>query len=319
MCNATSIPAARYDVNFRRDDNNTITTHQSNATQWAGILVSFTVPLPECDVLYHITVTAIGTQSQSQAGKASNEVREIQSCTEPPSTDPPGSPPPLDGGAIAGIVIGVILFLIILAIIIYLVMNRDNLDDVWLWQMLTCRCLRKRKNDDIYNPPAPRSKSSGNDVIRNNNTSSSGPVRSIDDLYSKPDLTAKKKKKVDEDDGDGGFGERKRRVNNAVPMNNFADSASTASTPQPYYSRPDASINQVGLPPFSGEPNYGQPQDYGVAYDNNPNQYDMAQYNQQYDQYGYSSQADGYDNAGYSTDRYDRVPAPRKTKSNTQV
>nr|XP_027229595.1 calcium-activated chloride channel regulator 4-like [Penaeus vannamei] len=314
--------AARYDVNFKRDDNNTITTYSSNETQEAGMLVTITAQLPDCDVLFHITVSA--TDSQSVQGKESNEVREMVSCsaTETPPIDPPNPPTPLGTGAIVGIVIGVILFLVILAIGIYLFMNRDNLDDLWLWQMLTCRCLRKPKNDNLYNPPAPRSTRSGNDVIRNNKSSSSGPVRNLDDLYAKPDLTAKRNKKTDEDDGDGGFREHKSRVNNAVAMNNLGDSASTASTSQPYMGQSNASINQVGIPPYSGEPYNGSPQNYG----RNQNHYSGSQYDQQYDQYdgqyydeyGYSPQNDGHDNAGYTTN-YDRVPAPRKIKSNTQV
>lgn len=157
MCNVTSIPAARYDVNFKRDDNNTITTYSSNETQEAGMLVTIITQLPDCDVLFHITVSA--TDSQSVQGKESNEVREMVSCsaTETPPIDPPNPPTPLGTGAIVGIVIGVILFLVILAIGIYLFMNRDNLDDLWLWQMLTCRCLRKPKNEKLSQPPPPRS------------------------------------------------------------------------------------------------------------------------------------------------------------------
>lgn len=318
MCNAASIPAARYDVDFKRDDNNTITTYSSNATQEAGTFVTITSQLPDCDVLFFITVSATGTQSGQ--GKESNEVRAIVSCsaTEPPPTDPPSPSTPLGAGAIVGIVLGVILFLVILAVVIYLVINRENLDDLWLWQMMTCRCLRKPKNENIYNPPAPRSTRSGNDVIRNNKPSSSVPVRNLDDLYSKPDSTAKRNKKVDEDDGDGGFGERRRRANNTMAMNNLGDSASTASTPQPYMRQSTASINQVGLPPYSGEPNYGHAQGYG----GNVNQYGDSQWDQQYyGQYGHNPQNNGYSNAGYSADYYDSVrpPVPRKTKSNTQV
>ncbi|XP_063599947.1 uncharacterized protein LOC134776174 isoform X2 [Penaeus indicus] len=310
--------AARYDVNFKRGDNNNITTYSSNETQEAGSPVTINSQLPDCDVLFYITVSATGTQSGQ--GKESNEVRAIVSCsaTEPPPTDPSNTSP-LGAGAIVGIVIGVILFLVILAVVIYLVINRDNLDDLWLWQMITCRCLRKPKNENLYNPPAPRSTRSGNDVIRNNKSSSSGPVRNLDDLYTKPDLTAKRKKKADEDDGDGGFGERRMRTNNTMAMNNLGDSASTASTPQPYMRQSNASINQVGLPPYSGEPNYGQVQNHGGS----RNQYGDSQWDQQYyDQYGYGSQNDGYSNAGYSTDYYDNVRAPvppRNTKSNTQV
>ncbi|MDK2413403.1 hypothetical protein QHH03_30400, partial [Aphanizomenon sp. 202] len=86
--------AARYDVNFKRDDNNTITTYSSNETQEAGMLVTITAQLPDCDVLFHISVSA--TDSQSERGKESNEVRELVSCsaTETPPIDPPNPPTP---------------------------------------------------------------------------------------------------------------------------------------------------------------------------------------------------------------------------------
>ncbi|KAK8732521.1 hypothetical protein OTU49_006798 [Cherax quadricarinatus] len=261
----------------------------------AGSLVQYSLDLLDCDTVFSFTVTTQNTQGKKS--KVSNEVHELVSCTS--------STPSLSAGAIAGIVIGSLFGVLILIIIVFLCLNRDHLDDLRLWQVLTCKYIRRKKDDNsVYNSAPPNS--TRNDIIRSNMLSISGPVRSISDLYSKPNLNSKRisrQKKQDEDDG--GFGERRRQYENSQ-MNALNDSSSQRSSPYPYNSQKTLSINEVGLPPD---------QDYKKQ---NINQ--KAHLN--YHNASLNGDNDGsYDNSAY--DGYngmnDYANKPKNIRNNTQV
>lgn len=255
----------------------------------AGSLVNIIITLPDCDIMYIFTVTTIGTLGS--LSKVSNEVREFVSCTTTESST-------LSAGAIAGIVIGSLLGVIIIIIIVYLCLNSDHLDDLWLWQMLTCKCIRGEK-DEVYNSPPPQS-ARRNDVIRRN-TGTSGPIFNISDLYAKPNLEAKKnaRRKKQEEEDDGGFSEHDhRRQNENLQMNARNDSSqrSSLSSCDAYKTMP---INQVGLPPAADPPNYGPPLNSAKIH------------GESHDNYGY--EGSGSDDYG------SRHPQPWNPRINTQV
>lgn len=88
-----------------------------------------------------MTVEAI---SGGVRGGTSNSVRLIVSCDD---TQPEESHKNLSGGAIAGITIGCILGVLLTVLIIYLCLNRDHLDELWVWYILTCGCIREKEED----------------------------------------------------------------------------------------------------------------------------------------------------------------------------
>lgn len=182
--------------------------------------------LPDCNKVYTITVEAISGEVR---GGTSNSVRGIVSCEYK-------DPNKLSAGAIAGITIGCILGVLLIVLIIYLCLNRDHLDELWVWYILTCGCIRE-KEEDLYRQPTQARR---NDVIRSN-TSSSKPARNLSDLYALPKLTGKSKQNKTEDKDDGGFGERSRRQENTqrrAPEDVESVASSNSTLP----------INQVGLP-----------------------------------------------------------------------
>lgn len=256
------------------------------------------IQLPTCDDLYTFTVVAV--DASSVRGKASNPVRESVSCSYQPDDK-------LTSGQIAGIVIGSILGLIIILIIVYLCCNRENLDDLWLWRMLTCRCCFKDEKDDdrLYNPP-PRSPNKQSDVIRNNTNTTTNttvtPIRNISDLYSRPNVEAKKRtqqlkneqqqQQVNDSDDDGGFRDQQERRRNNVGAavmtsvsgqsvtyirnqhdlhqhtKNNGDDQSSKSSVTSQSTTATIPINQVGLPPASSyqRDNYGYDGPYQDSY-----------------------------------------------------
>lgn len=203
--------------------------------------------LPGCDKVYTMTIVAI---SGGVRGGTSNSVREIVSC----SYQPPGDNS-LKAGAIAGITIGCILGVLLIVLIIYLCLNRDHLDELWVWYILTCGCLRK-KEEDLYKQPTQARRT---DVIRTN-TSSSQPVRDLTDLYALPKMGTKSQQKKTEDEDDGGFGERRRRQE--IPQRRVEDVESVAS------SHNTLPINKVGLP--VGGDNHGYDDEPYSTYGNVP-------------------------------------------------
>ena len=192
----------------------------------AGSVVQDQVTLPDCNKLYTLTVVAY---YNGVYGSVSNAVREIVACS---------SGNDLSAGAIAGITIGCILGVLLIVLLVYLGLNRDHLDDLWVWWILTCRCCPCCKDtnddDDLYSPPNP----ARTDYIRGN----AKPVRSLDDLYSKPNVGIKKEQRQTkpQDEDDGGFGDRMKQ--NKMQMKAIDDVESLAS------SHSTLPINQVGLP-----------------------------------------------------------------------
>ncbi|KAK4301446.1 hypothetical protein Pmani_026402 [Petrolisthes manimaculis] len=274
------------------------------------------IHIPTCDVLFTFTVVAVDASSVS--GKASNPVKESVSCTYKPDQQ-------LSPGAIAGIVISCLFGLLLILIILCLCCNRDNLDDLWLWRMLTCRCCTKDDdydNDDrLYSPPPRSNKQS--DVIRNNvktTTSPVTPIRSISDLYSRPDLEAKRtqrlkkeeqhQKQADNSD-DGGFNDYERQ--NVKPVstqrdthshNTNADKESTRSSLNSHSTHTTIPINEIGVPPLS--------QQRGMAQDN----YAYERNNETND---YTRNTSGYNNHPPRRPPHPRQAPPRPPRNNTQV
>lgn len=220
----------------------------------AGSPVEVQFELLDCDKVYTMTVVAI---YNGVYGSTSNSVREVVSCNAKPKT--PGTN--LSGGQIAGIVIGCILAVLLILLIIYLCLNRDHLDDLWVYKVLTCRyCCDKSKDDDLYNTPSQARRS---DVIRSN-SKPSVPVRNLSDLYSRPNVGIKKESRQDraQDEDDGGFGERSQRHQENVQRRPPEDVESLAS------SLSTLPINKVGLP--VGSDNHGYDDTPYTIYRNAP-------------------------------------------------
>lgn len=233
-----------YERKFQADGEE---AHVANITgQPVGSRVEVNDKLPDCDKVYTMTVEAITGEVR---GGASNSARGIVSCNYKP-------PQNLTGGQIAGITIGCILGVLLIVLIIYLCLNRDHLDELWVWYILTCGCFRK-KEEDLYKQPEQARRT---DVIRTN-TSTAKPVRNLSDLYALPKLTGKSKQNKAEDQDDGGFGERSRRQENAQ-RRAPEDVESVAS------SHSNLPINQVGLP--VGGDNHGYDDEPYPVYNNVP-------------------------------------------------
>lgn len=222
--------------------------HVANFTGlWSvGSRVELQDKLPGCNKMYTMTVEAISGEVR---GGTSNSVRVIVSCDYK-------VPNNLSGGAIAGITIGCILGVLLIVLIIYLCLNRDHLDELWVWYILTCGCIRE-KEEDLYRQPTQARRT---DVIRSN-TNSSKPARNLSDLYALPKLTGKSKQNKAEDQDDGGFGERGRRQENTqrrAPEDVESVASSHSTLP----------INQVGLP--VGGDNHGYDDEPYTIYKNVP-------------------------------------------------
>lgn len=290
------------------------------------------ISLPTCNDIYTFTVVAV--DASSVKGKASNPVRENASCTQPNQ---------LSAGQITGIVIGCILALIIIFIIVFLCRNRDHLDDLWLWRMLTCRCCIKNEKDDdrLYNPP-PRSANKRSDVIRNNTNTNTNttvtPIRNISDLYSKPNVEGKRTQQLKneerqqqqqqgEESDDGGFRDpqQQRRRNNIgvtsvsgqsvtyrIHNTNNADVESQKSSLGSHSTSATIPINQVGLPPPHSSSSY-QRDNHG---------YDAFQ-DSYGDGYNRSNKPDYITNTKEYHPRLTRpkptAPPPMPPRNNTQV
>lgn len=173
-------------------------------------------------------------------GEPSNSVREIVSCDDQVYNDNT-----LSAGAIAGITIGCILGVLLIILIVYLCLNRDHLDELWVWHILTCGCCRKKEEDDLYKQPTQARRT---DVIRQNTTPSK-PVRDLNDLYSRPNMTAKQESRQGKapDEDDGGFGERRRRQETTQRRTDDVESVASSHSTLP--------INKMGLP--VGTDNHG--------------------------------------------------------------
>lgn len=193
--------------------------------------------------MYTITIEAF---FEGVSGGTSNSVRAFVSCSYTESKS-------LSGGAIAGITIGCILAVLLIVFIIYLCLNRDHLDELWVWQMITCRCLRE-KEEDLYKQPTHVKRT---DVIRSN-TTPSRPVRDLTDLYAVPKKKTQQNKTQDEDDG--GFGEHHRRQENVQRRVEDVESVASSHSTLP--------INQVGLP--VGADNHGYDDEPYAIYKNVP-------------------------------------------------
>ncbi|KAK3869455.1 hypothetical protein Pcinc_025224 [Petrolisthes cinctipes] len=309
--------ASHYEVRYDAPGESYVTNITAQAVGTA--VTTQAIHIPTCDVLFTFTVVAVDASSVS--GKASNPVRESVSCTYKPDQ-------PLSPGAIAGIVISCIFGLLLILIICCLCCNRDNLDDLWLWRMLTCRCCTKQDNDDdrLYSPPPRSNKQS--DVIRNNvktTTSPVTPIRSISDLYSRPDLEAKRTQRLKkeehqkqaDDSDDGGFNEYERPNNNSnmKPVSTQrdthsrnatgnADKESTRSSLNSHSTHTTIPINEIGLPSLS--------QQRGVAQDN-------YAYERNDDTNGYTRNTSGYNNQPPRQPPHPRQAPPRPPRNNTQV
>lgn len=238
----------------------------------AGSPMEIIVTLPNCDMIFTFTVIVIGTNGQYNT--SSNEVRDYVFCTVPGPTDST-----LSAGAIAGITIGSILFVILILLMVYLCMNWKYRDELKLWQWLTCTCCRRTKEDDnFYNSPPTSARRS--DVIRGDTRPPVQPIRSISDLYARPDLEAKhtgrSKKKQDEDDDDGGFSDYGRR--NEAHQMNAMEGQSHGGSSTVSYNRSNTAINQVGLPPVPNRQNYGP-----TAHQYNPRPYNNKAYDESSD------------------------------------
>ncbi|KAG7163239.1 Calcium-activated chloride channel regulator 1-like 3 [Homarus americanus] len=288
--------ATSYIIQYQVYENNQI--QQVNKTdKGTDTTVQFSLLPPYCDTLYTFTVIAIS--SQGTANNVSNEVRNQGLCSVPT--------PNLTKGEIAGIVIGSLLGFIIIIIIIYLCLKRDHLEDVWLWQMLTCRCIRNKKDDStVYNKPPPKLAAKRSDIIRSNTSGNSEPIRTISDLYTKPNLHAKReiRKNRQEDMDDGGFGEHLRRSEN-IQMNAISDNSSQRSSPypNPYNTHSTMPINQVGLPSATN-PNYGYAIKQKSYMTNRPLE---------------DSDDGSHDNFAYDGYSGNGLQPPRKPRVNTQV
>ncbi|XP_071515614.1 calcium-activated chloride channel regulator 2-like isoform X1 [Panulirus ornatus] len=282
--------AESYEVQYWTAGDSNLKDYVNKTGTEAGSVVEITCTLPDCDIMYTFTVTTVSTLGL--VSKVSNEVRGFVFCSS-------GSR--LSDGAIAGIVIGSLLGIIIIIIIVYLCLNCDHLDDLWLWQILTCRCILGKNDDKVYNSPPPRS-AGRNDVIRNS-SSISKPIRNLSDLYAKPNLDAKKnalrKKQEDDDDDDGGFSSQHHQRRNDNLQTNAEDNTSQRSTSSTINMCQTMPINQVGLPPASNPPNYGPPE------------YSAISHRGSHDNYGYEGSAN--DECG------SRHPQPRNLRINTQV
>lgn len=204
---------------------------------------------PVCDMVVTFTVVALGPAGP---GKPSNEAHNFVLCIQPTTNT-------LTAGAIAGITIVCILFVILLLMLVYLWCNWDIRDELCIWHTLTCRCctcIGKKEDDNVYNSPPTSSRR--NDIIRSNSRPVE-PIRNISDLYTKPDLQAKKKEthqgRADEDDG--GFREYSRRNENLKI--NTIENASQASSTNTYNNHAKMPINKVGVPQTMGQQDYSRP------------------------------------------------------------
>nr|XP_045614382.1 calcium-activated chloride channel regulator 4A-like [Procambarus clarkii] len=296
--------AAYYTMKKQTYQNSSHVYNENITASEAGSLVQHSVTIQECD-LFVFTVTAYS--SDGNEGKMSNEVHEFFPCTNSKS---------LTAGAIAGIVIVCLLGVIIIIIIVYLCLKRDEREDLCLWQVLTCRCIKRNKDDpSVYNSPPPNS-ARRSDVIRGNRTSVTEPIKNISDLYSKPNLDSKRsirQRKPDEDDG--GFGAH-RRQNENLQMRGVSDSSSQVSSSNLYTSQRTLPINQVGIPPAAHSPVRGYSPPYGYNNTNQRPQLFMSSSDLKYAGPQDNPAYDGHDD----TDNYgDRHIPPRNPRINTQV
>ncbi|XP_018015219.1 calcium-activated chloride channel regulator 4A-like [Hyalella azteca] len=126
-----------------------------------------------CDLYLDYYISAF--DELGAVGPTSNSVKHLISCSAGEKS--------LSAGAIVGITIGAVVLLIIIVLIIYLCCNWDRRQQTGLWQCLTCSKSSNKKKTTAKDTPSKSSQ----------RPTSVEVIRSIDDLYTKPEKSITKK------------------------------------------------------------------------------------------------------------------------------